>query len=83
MNNIVDPVNFDKFQPENWLPKGLGVIENHQTALPRIAKDKVLVEKIERLLPQIPTRHSLFNSDARTLDFIAPNSVHLVLTVAR
>lgn len=53
---------------------------NHQTELPRIAKDAALTAQIERLLPQVPTRHDLYNNDARQLDFIAPNSVHLVLT---
>ena len=68
------------YRAEDWLPKGLGPIGDHQTALPRIAKDKTLLDQIERLLPQIPTRHDLFNADARALDFLAPNSVHLVLT---
>lgn len=70
----------DSFQAEAWLPKGIGRIGDHQTALPRIAKDSRLTAQIELLLPQIPTQHELYNADARTLDFIAPNSVHLVLT---
>jgi len=45
------------FRPEDWLPRGLGVIEDHQTALPRIAKDKALLREIEDLFPAIPTRH--------------------------
>jgi DNA modification methylase len=70
----------DLFDAEAWLPKAIGPIGDHQTALPRIAKDARLTAQIERLLPQIPTRHELYNADARTLDFISPNSVHLVLT---
>lgn len=68
------------FRAEDWLPRGLGKIHDHQTALPRIAKDAALIGQIEDLLPQIPTRHDLFNTDARALDFIESNSVHLVLT---
>src|SRR5271170_2461947 len=66
--------------PEAWLPAAVGPIVNHQTALPRIAKDARLIAQIERRLPQIPTEHHLFNADARDLDFIPPDSVHLVLT---
>lgn len=89
MNKIVDASLFGddaslsvvtSFRPEEWLPSGLGEIANHQTALPSIAKDKVLVEKIERTLPLIPTRHDLYNGDARGLVFLDPASVHLVLT---
>lgn len=68
------------FCAEDWLPKGLGPIGDHQTALPRYAKDKALISQIERLLPQIPTRHDLFNADARNLECLEPKSVHLVLT---
>lgn len=65
---------------EAWLPPGVDSLTDHQTALPRIAKDKRLLAEIERRLPQIPTRHHLFNADARLLDFIPSNSVHLILT---
>jgi len=69
-----------EFCPEDWLPKEIGHIENHQTALPRIAKDRDLVALIERKLPLIPTRHQLVNADARRLNFVESNSVHLVVT---
>src|SRR5271170_1414074 len=59
-----------------WLPPDIGPITNHQTDLPRIAKNARLVAQIERRLPQIPTRHHLFNTDARSLDFIPADSVH-------
>jgi hypothetical protein len=35
------------FDAAAWLPRGVGQIRNHQTDLPRIAKDAVLT-KIER-----------------------------------
>jgi len=77
---VASPYNPELFRAENWLPKGLGDIRNHQTALPRIAKDKALIRQIEELLPQIPTQHDLVNADARNLELLAPSSVHLVLT---
>ena len=68
----------EPFDAEASLPPGS--LTDHQTALPRIAKHKRLLAEIERRLPQIPTRHHLFNADARSLAFIPSNSVHLILT---
>jgi DNA modification methylase len=70
----------DPLRAEDWVPAGLLAMDDPQTALPRIAKDAALIRKIEQTLPLIPTRHDLFNADSRRLDFIADNSVHLVLT---
>lgn len=70
----------EPIDPEAWLPANLGPMADHQTALPRIAKDSCLIAQIERTLPRIPTRHHLFNADARLLDFIPSESVHLILT---
>jgi DNA modification methylase len=64
----------------NWIPHEIGFITDHQTDLPRIAKDPRLTSAIEARLPQIPTQHDLYRGDARQIDFLAPNSVHLVLT---
>jgi DNA modification methylase len=64
----------------DWLPASLREIEHDQTAIPRIAKDAVLVRDIEAALPGIPTTHDLWCRDGRDLDFIPDNSVHLVLT---
>ncbi len=74
------PRRRETFRPENWLPEEIGNIGNHQTELPRIAKNAVLTAKIERTLQQIPTWHDIYNSDARHLEFLDPESVHLVLT---
>jgi len=64
----------------HWLPASLRELEHDQTAIPRIAKDAALVREIEAVLPGIPTTHDLWRRDARELDFIPDNSVHLVLT---
>jgi hypothetical protein len=70
----------EPFVAEAWLPPDMEPITDHQTDLPRIAKNARLIVQIERRLPMIPTEHHLYNADARALDFISPASVHLVLT---
>jgi len=70
----------EAFRADNWLPSNLGDLSDHQTALPRIAKNPLLIKEIEKRLKCIPTGHHLYNADARQLDFIADNSVHLVIT---
>jgi DNA modification methylase len=62
------------------LPPEIGRITNHQTDLPRIAKDPKAIAAIESRLSQIPTSHDIYNRDSRRIDFLAPNSVHLVVT---
>lgn len=79
-SSILEAAAAAKFRAEDWLPHDLEKFDDHQTALPRIAKNAKLTAQIEQILPQIPTRHDLFNADARSLDFIATNSVHLVVT---
>src|SRR6185295_17903384 len=68
------------FDPVSYLPNGIGEIEDHQTALPRIAKDQSLIAAIEEKLEQIPTRHDPHLADARKINFLEPESVQLVVT---
>ena len=68
------------FDPEAWVPPEAGDVRDHQLALPRIARDARAIAEIESRLSQIPTRHDLYRHDSRQINFIAPNSVHLVLT---
>jgi modification methylase len=68
------------FDPARYLPTNIGEIKDHQTDLPRIAKDRSLIASIEEKLEQIPTRHDLYFADARKIDFLEPESVHLVVT---
>jgi DNA modification methylase len=70
----------DAFNPTEFLLKEVGEITNHQTDLPRIAKDPRIVAAIEAKLEQLPTAHDLYRRDARKLDFLPPGSVHLVVT---
>jgi DNA modification methylase len=68
------------FDPADFLIKEVGEITNHQTDLPRIAKDPRIVAAIEAKLEQLPTAHELYRRDARNVDFLLPDSVHLVVT---
>ncbi len=68
------------FDPAEFLPKEVGEINNHQTDLPRIARDGKLVTAIEARLEQLPTWHELYRGDSRKIEFLAAESVHLVLT---
>ncbi|MBL8522767.1 MAG: site-specific DNA-methyltransferase [Betaproteobacteria bacterium] len=79
MNKRID-LDSIAFDPAQWLPPEIGEITNHQTDLPRIARDPKLTALIEAQLPQIPTMHDLYRHDAREIDFLPPNSVHLVVT---
>lgn len=63
-----------------WLPESLRGMADDQTLIPRIAKDTGLVKEIEATLGNLPTRHDLWLRDAREISFLAPGSVHLVVT---
>ena len=63
-----------------FLPGELSSLENPQTDLPRIAKDERLLRLIEESLGRIPTTHNLYLRDARQMDWLAPESVHLIVT---
>jgi len=62
------------------IPAAIGPIDDHQTALPRIARDPKLTNLIEAALRHAPTSHNLHTRDARALDVLEPESVHLVVT---
>ena len=68
------------FDPAEHLPDCIGEIRNHQTDLPRIARDRKLTAAIEAKLEQLPTHHDLHQRDSRKINFLAPESVHLVVT---
>lgn len=65
---------------EEFLPKEVGPVgADHQTALPRIARDTRLTELIDQALVNIPTTHDLCLGDARKSDFLANESIELVV----
>lgn len=65
---------------EAYLPHGLPALSNPQTALPRIAKDAKLTQRIESAVRQVPTKHALMLQDSRVPWPLEPASVHLILT---
>jgi hypothetical protein len=65
---------------KDYVPNEVGPIENHQTALPRIARDSKLTDRIDAALRTVPTTHRLFLADARKIGFLKRQSVHLVVT---
>lgn len=77
---VAKPTEPEVFDASEWLPPEIGKITNHQTDLPRIAKDPKAIAAIESRLSQIPTTHDVFNQDARHIEFLQPGSVHLVVT---
>jgi DNA modification methylase len=63
-----------------FVPPEVYPLDNPQTDIPRIAKDRNLVQLIEEAVRQVPTSHSLNRGDARAMSGLAPGSVHLVVT---
>ncbi|MBZ5702448.1 MAG: site-specific DNA-methyltransferase [Acidobacteriia bacterium] len=63
-----------------YVPEGLGDLQNPQTAIPRIAKNPDAMQKIERAVHSVPTKHHLYLGDARKMAALKAESVHLVLT---
>jgi DNA modification methylase len=64
----------------DFVPAEVYPLDNPQTDIPRIARDKRLTQLIEDAVRRVPTTHSLGVGDAREMDRLAPDSVHLVLT---
>lgn len=68
-----------RFRPEDYVPDELRSLDDPQTAIPAIAKDRRLLGLVHEAVQQIPTKHDLHLGDAREMR-LAPESVHLVLT---
>jgi DNA modification methylase len=79
MKSAAIPSTGEPSRVQQFLPEGLGDLQDVQKALPRIAKDKQLTARIEDAIQSIPTTHEIRLGDARALD-LAQGSVHLVLT---
>lgn len=74
MASVVSPLDIS-----NFVPAEVRKLADPQKALPRIAKDPVLIAAIEANLRAIPTHHKLFLEDARQMS-VGPETVQLVLT---
>jgi len=77
MPKVDNPHNPDlsEFLPEEL--RGLGDL---QTAIPRVAKDPVLLKLIREAVEHIPSRHVLVKGDAREMKSGLVGRVHLVIT---
>jgi len=64
----------------DYVPRELRELADPQSDIPRIAKDPGLLRLIEQAVQEIPTEHDLYRGDAREMEALAPESVHLVLT---
>jgi DNA modification methylase len=62
------------------VPPRIGDLSDLQTALPRMAKDPRVMAQIEMAVASVPTRHMLYQRDARDMSAVASGSVHLVVT---
>ncbi len=78
MNQTTPAVHTDAL--ERFLPPEVWPLADHQTDLPRIARDPKLTSAIAGRLREIPTTHNLYRRDARDLTFVPNESVHLVVT---
>lgn len=65
---------------KDHLPSSLTELNNPQTDIPRIAKNKKLLTEIKAAVQHISTKHYLVNGDARQLSFLQDNSIHLIVT---
>jgi modification methylase len=68
------------FDLSKFVPPEVYPLNDPQTDLPRIAKDKRLVKLIDDAARKIPTTHTLNLGDARDMKALEPESVHLVMT---
>lgn len=63
-----------------FVPERLLELDDAQTDIPRIARDAKITRQLDAAVQKIPTRHALYQRDARLLADLRPQSVHLVLT---
>lgn len=56
------------------------VVAEPQRGIPAIARDRALCDAVESALAGIPTTHTLVLGDARKLDELPDESIHLVVT---
>lgn len=63
-----------------FIPPYIDMNMDTQKIIPALAKNRQFIDHVQRVLPQIPSRHKGVLADARCLDFIADDSMHLVVT---
>ena len=78
LNHVANRARLGELAP--YLPTDLPPISNSQTDIPNIAKDNKLVRLIHEAVQRVPTMHSLYLGDARSMSALDAASVHLILT---
>ena len=73
------PTAASNISAEDVLPSDLQTFEDHQTAIPALAKNADAMATIAECLLELPTTHKLLNGDSRSIDLV-PESVDLVVT---
>lgn len=64
---------------KDYIPTKLNNIQNIQTAIPDIAKNRELIDEIKSSVQSIPTLHKLIHGDSRKAAFLKSNSIHLII----
>ena len=77
---LIDQPALENADLSRYVPEELAKLDDPQTAIPRIAKDAHSIGLIERAVHQVPTLHSIHRGDARDMQGLEAQSVHLVLT---
>jgi len=65
---------------EDLLPAWTKSLVDLQTAIPKLAKDSAKISELDCAVGEVETLHRSVRGDARLLDGMESNSVHLVLT---
>ena len=75
-----DPISVPVVDLRAYLPDALRDTQLEQNVIPEIAKNSEMLDFIGRATKLIPTTHYLVHGDAREMQKLLPNSVHLVVT---
>lgn len=76
----VPPFSVAEPNLESHLPAWALNLGDLQVGIPQLAKDARRIAEINSILQEIPTKHRSVRGDAREMEGLEPESVHLVLT---
>jgi DNA modification methylase len=65
---------------EKHLPARIIDLSDPKKAVPRLAKSETAVTVVREAIRRVPTKHRLCLQDARSMDVIPDQSIHLILT---
>ena len=80
MSPALEKASDDEGSLSGYVPSELLPLDNPQTDIPRIARSPALTRLIDDAIQRIETHHRITRGDARAMDSIPGESVHLVLT---